>query len=73
MQHLHDFPHDLEGNNGVCEMCNVFIGPYKVPFEGLNEPMILLCDTCLRIPNSKEHVRAKRRAEFPPDKTVKSF
>ena len=64
-------PHEIKGED-VCQRCGVQV-EYRIPFEGLNEPVIVLCDTCEKIPNAKEYVRAKRRAEFPPEKTVKSF
>jgi len=69
-KHLHDVPHYLEGDNGVCEVCGVEFGYFKIPYEGFNEPAIILCPVHK---DSKEYIRAKRRSEFPPEKSVKSF
>lgn len=71
MQHLHDVPHEQIVKD-YCMMCGVWYEG-NVPFRGLNEPVIVLCATCQQVPSAVEWVRAKRRAEFPADKTVKSF
>jgi hypothetical protein len=70
-EHLHNVPHRQYGDDN-CARCGIFCH-YDVEFTGLNEPVIPLCEVCKKIPNVKEYVRAKRRAEFPPEKSVKTF
>ncbi len=71
MQHMHDVQHAATGSNAKCEKCKAKMKYYSVPYNGINEPVIILCDTCMKIPNVYEFIRAKRRAEFPPSKMVK--
>jgi len=70
MQHMHDVPHTAQGNNAPCERCGKKIRQWKVPYFGINEPIIILCKACQAIPNVIEFIRAKRRSEFPPSKAV---
>lgn len=67
-EHLHNVPHEIEGKD-ICHKCGVEV-EYRIPFEGLNEPVIVLCQACEKIPNAREYVRAQRRAEFPPEKAA---
>lgn len=67
---MHSLPHEYIVNDN-CEKCGVLIVNGRVDFETLNEPIIPLCEACKKIPNVKEYIRAKRRAQFPPSKSVK--
>jgi hypothetical protein len=66
---MHELPHEHIINDN-CEKCGVLIVNGRVPFETLNEPVIPLCEACKLIPNVKEYIRAKRRVQFPPEKTL---
>ncbi len=64
-QHMGSQVHHHKGTNGICEMCTKFLPTFTAPYFGLSEPVIILCESCVRIPDVYNLVRDKRNAKYP--------
>jgi hypothetical protein len=64
-QHMAQMDHYHLGTNGTCEMCGTLLPQFKAKYTSLMEPVIILCDSCLKIPNVYKLVRDKRNAIYP--------
>ncbi len=65
LDHLVALPHYRTGGKCRCERCKKKLQSYRVLHEGVDEPVIILCPECQLIPNVKQWVRAKRKAQYP--------